>query len=249
MNRVGLDDVEWPPGHGQLSTIVGTILFDSLLVLLQYLKYGNPSWKTLIANWLPTAILNSTHNRTKLEYRKTHSGTLLTQALTRIKLPRPCDTFPTFQLQCCPFTDQNFVSSDYKFALLDRHHNKRYSFNFCPCLSWTRLSNFSFCMQQHLSFRTTTFRTFAFASTLSQPLALQCFHFVQLSALSLSLWLSFPFDYSTSHFFHPLICFFYFLFVSSCSIQFRRTPKSRRRDPCSKGFREVTHRLLYLTVC
>jgi len=78
---------------------------------------------------------------------------------------------------------------------------------------------------------------------LSQPLALQCFRFVQLSVLSLSLQLSFLFDNSASHFFCDL--FFYFLFISSRSIQFRHTPKSRRCNPCSKGFREVTHRLLY----
>ena len=28
MNRVGLNYIEWPPGHGQLSTIVVTILFE-----------------------------------------------------------------------------------------------------------------------------------------------------------------------------------------------------------------------------
>ncbi len=33
-----------------------------LFLVLQYLKYGNPSWKTLIANWLPMAILNCTQN-------------------------------------------------------------------------------------------------------------------------------------------------------------------------------------------
>ncbi len=54
--------------------------------------------KTLIANQLPTAILNRAHNRAKLEYRKTHSDTLLTQAVTRI----------TFQLECFHFTDQTF---------------------------------------------------------------------------------------------------------------------------------------------
>jgi hypothetical protein len=26
-------------------------------------------------------------------------------------------------------------------------------------------------------------------------------------------------------------------------------PKSRRRNPCSNNFREVTHRLLYFEVC
>jgi len=33
-----------------------------LLLVLQYLKYGNPFWKTLIANWLPMAVLNCTQN-------------------------------------------------------------------------------------------------------------------------------------------------------------------------------------------
>ena len=103
--------------------------------------------------------------------------------------------------------------------------SKRYNFNFCPCLSlWTRLSNFNFACY-HLSFRSTTFTTFAFASTLNHS----C---VNVSVLFnfrrswLSLRLSFPFDisffpfwlrislrilfpsaHSASHFFCPLICF------------------------------------------
>ena len=85
--------------------------------------------------------------------------------------------------------------------------NKRYNFNFCPCLSlWTRLSNFSFCMHNICPFGLQLLQR-SLSLQLSQPLALQCFRFVQLSALSLSLWLSFPFNNSASHFFCPLICF------------------------------------------
>ena len=59
----------------------------------------------------------------------------------------------------------------------------------------------------------------------------------------------FPFRLFNFAFLSSIDLFFNFLFVSSRSIQFRRTPKSRRRDPCSKGFREVTHRLIYFKVC
>ena len=128
----------------------------------------------------------------------------------------------------------------------------------CPCGPDFQTSTFA-CY--HLSFRSTTFTTFAFASTLNHS----C---VNVSVLFnfrrswLSLRLSFPFDisffpfwlrislrilfpsaHSASHFFCPLICFFNFSFVSSRSIQFHCcNPKSRRHDPCSKDFREVTHR-------
>jgi hypothetical protein len=102
--------------------------------------------------------------------------------------------------------------------------NKRY--NFCPCLSlWTRLSNFNFCMLQHLCFQTTAFISFAFAfnSYHSRFMFLFgstfgtldfCFGFLSLSTFRL-----FPFDftslsgfsshaaYSASHFFRPLIFF------------------------------------------
>ena len=157
------------------------------------------STKTLIANQSPTAILNCAHNRAKLEYRKTHSDTLLTQAVTRIKLRRPCDTFPTFQLECFPFTDQTFVSSRLQIwtSWLSPISATTSTFVLCLLL-WTRLSNFNFCMLQHLSFRTTTFTTFAFAFN-SQPLTLQCFRFVQLSALSTFPSAIFP----LRHFFFP----------------------------------------------
>jgi hypothetical protein len=48
---------------------------------------------------------------------------------------------------------------------------------------------------------------------------------------------------------HLTFGFAFFLVRFSRSIQFRRNPKYRRRDPCSNGFREVTHRLSYFEVC
>ena len=77
------------------------------------------------------------------------------------------------------------------------------------------------------------------------------FHF---GYLSLSIFRSFPFDFASLSGFSSLQLiqlriflsidlFFNFSFVSSRSIQFHRcNPKSRRHDPCSKDFREVTHR-------
>ena len=127
--------------------------------------------------------------------------------------------------------------------------NKRYNFNFCPCLSlWTRLSNFSFCMHNICPFGLQLLQR-SLLLQLSQPLALQCFRFVQLSAVSTFASAFFPFRLFSFTFLSSIDLFFNFLFVSSRSIQFRRTPKSRRHDPCSKGFREVTHRLSYFEVC
>jgi len=125
--------------------------------------------------------------------------------------------------------------------------NNRYNFNFCPCLSlWTRLSNFSFCMhnicpfglqllQCSLCFNSLNHSRFNVSVLFNFRRSRFCFGSLSLSTIQLFL--------------SSIDLFFNFLFVSSCSIQFRCTPKSRRRDPCSKGFREVTHRLLYFEVC
>ncbi len=99
-------------------------------------------------------------------------------------------------------------------------------------------------------FRTTTFTTFVFASTLNQLRFTVSVSF-NFRCSRLLLRLSFPFDIS----FFPLwirislSASHSFLFVSSRSIQFHRNPKFRRRDPCSNGFHEVTHRLSYFEVC
>ena len=203
------------------------------------------------------AILNRTHNRTTLEYRKTHSDTLLTQVLTRIKLQRPCDTFPTFQHYFVLLQTRllSFQTTTLHFLIVT---NKCYNFNFLSLfVPLDQTFKLQLLRAQHLSFWTTTFTTFAFAFN-SQPLALQTFasaffpfqHFVLSPLTSHFSRDSLPSAYSALHFFHSLICFFFnFLFVSSCSIQFCCNPKSRLCDPCSKGFREVTHRLSYFEVC
>ena len=197
------------------------------------------STKTLIANQSPTAILNCAHNRAKLEYRKTHSDTLLTQAVTRIKLQRPCDTFPTFQLECFPFTDQTFVSSRLQI-----------------CTSWsspisTITSTFVLVCCFGPDFQTSTFACYKICpfrlQLLQRSLLLSTLNHSRFNVSvsfnfrrsRLSLRLSFPWDissfpfdftslsgfssrsaYSASHLF--VQCFFFnFLFVSS-SIRFRR---------------------------
>ena len=176
--------------------------------------------KTLIANQLPTAILNRAHNHAKLEYRKTHSDTLLTQAVTRI----------TFQLECFPFTDQTFVSSRLQI-----------------CTSWSSpisatTSTFVLVCCFGPNFQTSTFACYnivlsdynfynvRFRFQLSTTRA-SCFRFVQLSALStfpsaifpfrhfffpfwlrISLGILFPFSLFSFTFICPVI-FFNFLFV------------------------------------
>ena len=178
------------------------------------------STKTLIANQSPTAILNCAHNRAKLEYRKTHSDTLLTQAVTRI----------TFQLECFPFTDQTFVSSRLQI-----------------CTSWSSpisatTSTFVLVCCFGPNFQTSTFACYnivlsdynfynvRFRFQLSTTRA-SCFRFVQLSALStfpsaifpfrhfffpfwlrISLGILFPFSFFSFTFICPMI-FFNFLFV------------------------------------
>ena len=119
-----------------------------------------------------------------------------------------------------------FVLSDYIFC------------NVCFCfqLSTTHTSMFPF----RSTFGALDFR-FGFLSLSTFVLSPLTLH---LSPDSLS-----HSAYSASHFFRRLICFFYFLFISSRSTQFRGYPKTRRCDPCSKDFLEVTHLMSYFEVC
>jgi len=135
-----------------------------------------------------------------------------------------CPFGPDFRTSA--FACTTFVLSDYNF------YNVRFRIN---SLNHSRFN---------VSVSFNTFGGLDFASAFSP-----FWHFVLSLLTSLLSPDSFPFRLSSFTFLSSIDLFFNFLFVSSRSIQFRRTPKSRRCDPCSKGFREVTHQLLYFEVC
>ena len=93
--------------------------------------------------------------------------------------------FCLFRLQLCTSWSSPISATTSTFVLV---------------ILWTRLSSFSLCMHNICPFGLQLLQC-SLLLHLSQLLALQCLRFVQLSALSLLLWLSFPFDYSASHFF------------------------------------------------
>ncbi len=179
-----------------------------------------------------------------------HHDTLPTQAPKHFNLTTPsqiqCHKYRQIQIQAFVFSDNRFCISwlspisTYRFLI-----DNRFRFIF-PCLSFQTRHNFQ--------------ATFALSTTLHN------FHFqlssllFELSFLFFLLLHSLPFDsfyFSFAqlilplHFFPSFHCkiIFNFWIVFFCSIEFLCDSKSRHRDPCSKDFREVTHRLLYVKVC